>query len=154
MSRDQSSFPSPPCVSSAVSRFCSTSSSSGRGGDPQSGTWRASSLSFTQSWRRDQFFQLRDDRKAGPLACRVRCCVSASMFVVGPFGERRCERLVLRGKRVPRHQLQVRDQWEGSGGEREVQVGGRRRRGAASSASPSPRHAGTARAVSLQGVAR
>ena len=41
-----------------------------------------------------------------------------------------------------------RDRWGGSGGEREVQVRGRRRGGAASSASPSLRHAGTARAVS------
>ena len=57
-------------------------------------------------WRRDQFFQLRYDREAGPLACRVRCCVSASMFVVGPFRGRQCEQLVLRSRRVLRHQLQ------------------------------------------------
>ena len=69
-SRDQSSFPSlgTVCVV-CFSRFCPTSSSSGRGGDQKLETWRASSPSFVRSLRRDQFFQLRDDREAGPTMC-------------------------------------------------------------------------------------
>ena len=92
-----------PCVCRLRFPFLSHKLQFWQGRRPQLETWRASSPSFVRSWRRDQFFQLWDDRETGPSACRVRCCVSASMIVVGPFREMQCEQLVWRGFR---HQLQ------------------------------------------------
>ena len=127
------------------SRFDPTNSSSGRGGDR---SWRHGERHRRASCG-DGGATSSSTLEAGSLACRVRCCVSASMTVVGPFREMQCEQLVSRGKKGSQAPASVqRDWWGGSGGEREVQVRGRRRGGAASSASPSPRHAGTARAVS------